>query len=786
MLKRRIVCLGLALLLLLPMVLTGCSKDWDKTTLSFDENYGNVRVPSGEVARNDRFALYWDDDAQCALLEDTTTGVTYMTAPEEYYYYENPADLSFDNEVFSLIRVSYIDVNPINFTVSTMELSSYDDSAKKEEYYPELDENGNPVLDEEGNVIDSYDMVMMETDPTLPRTGVSSELIEGGIRINYAFSDVKISVSLELTLTDKGLQARIPMDRIQENDVYIHEISVLPYFATATNGDDAYLFVPSGGGALIDAKTRLDPVSYAEPVYGEDLSDFTGTAFYVRDQIYLPVFGAHDANSGVLGVIDSGAATAKIYAETASAFTDYSTEFSNVFASFVLRGHEKLTVLGTGNQSTAADSYSDEIAKYDYLSVQYYPLVEDTTYVGMANMYRQHLQDKGYLQNRPESAPALSVSLLGATQTPESFFGIPYDADTATTDAVSAKEITSELNELVGKNGLLVTLKGYGEGGLSDTKIGGGFKLSSVIGKKKDWNALINYGKENNVLMAMDYELVRFTESSKGYNTDKGIAHLPSTMDTEVGTIALNSAVEDEKGTYWYLLRRSLLGEAFQDALESAGKLNVEAVSFDSLSNQAYSDYRDSGYAAKANMDTEVLNLLSKAGENGFKVVSNKANEYAALNADYITETPTYSSKFSAFDAEIHFYSLVFQGYKNLTSPSINTAVNVRDAYLRAVATGMTLQFTLCDTQHDSLQFEANTAYISSVYDFWKDDIAAMVNESSELHAKVGNQAITQYTVADGMSTTVFEDGTTVYVNYTDKDMTCPAGTVPAMGFVYG
>ena len=76
MLKRRIVCLGLALLLLLPMVLTGCSKDWEKTTLSFDENYGNVRVPSGEVARNDRFALYWDDDAQCALLEDTVSGIT--------------------------------------------------------------------------------------------------------------------------------------------------------------------------------------------------------------------------------------------------------------------------------------------------------------------------------------------------------------------------------------------------------------------------------------------------------------------------------------------------------------------------------------------------------------------------------------------------------------------------------------------------------------------------------------------------------------------------------------
>jgi len=786
MLKRRIVCLGLALLLLLPMVLTGCSKDWEKTTLSFDENYGNVRVPSGEVARNDRFALYWDDDAQCALLEDTVTGITYLSAPEEYYYHENPAELSFDNEVFSPIRVSYIDVNPINFTVSTVELFSYDNSAKRQEYYPELDENGNPVLDDEGNVVDSYDVVMMETDPTIPRTGVSSELIEGGIRINYAFPEVKISVSLELILTDKGLQARIPMDRIQENDVYIHEISMLPFFATATNGDGAFMFVPSGGGALIDAKTRKAPVIYSEPVYGEDLADFSGTAFSVKDQVYLPVFGASDANSGMLGVIDSGAATAKIYANTSSIFTDENTEFSNVYASFVLRGHEKLTVLGTGNQTTAADSYSDEIAKYDYLSIQYYPLAANATYVDMANTYRQHLQDKGYIQNRSENAPALSVSLLGATQTPESFFGIPYKADTATTDAKSAKEIASELNELVGKDGLLVTLKGYGEGGLSDTKIGGNFKLSSVIGKKKDWDALINYGKENNVLMAMDYELIRFNEGGKDFSTDKGIAHLPSTLDTEVGTIALNSAVEDEKKTYWYLLRRSKLSDAFTKALESAGKLNVEAVSFDSLSSQAYSDYRDSGYAAKANMDTDVLNLLSQAGEKGFKVVSNSANEYAALNADYITETPMYTSKFSAFDAEIPFYALVFQGYKNLTSPSINTAVNVRDAYLRAVATGMTLQFTLCDEQHDSLQFEANTAYISSMYDFWKEDITAMVKESAELHNKVGNLAITQYSMQDGMSTTVFEDGTTVYVNYTEKDMTCPVGTVPAMGFVYG
>ena len=167
-------------------------------------------------------------------------------------------------------------------------------------------------------------------------------------------------------------------------------------------------------------------------------------------------------------------------------------------------------------------------------------------------------------------------------------------------------------------------------------------------------------------------------------------------------------------------------------------------------------------------------------------MVSTRANAYAALQSDYITETPSRSSQYTVFSEEIPFYALVFQGYKALSSASVNTAMNVRDAYLRAVSTGATLQFTLCDTHHDALQFEQNTAYVSSRYSDWKADIAAMVAESADLHSKVGNQAITSYEKTDGLSKTVFENGITVYVNYTDAAMESPLGTVPAMGFVYG
>ena len=128
----------------------------------------------------------------------------------------------------------------------------------------------------------------------------------------------------------------------------------------------------------------------------------------------------------------------------------------------------------------------------------------------------------------------------------------------------------------------------------------------------------------------------------------------------------------------------------------------------------------------------------------------------------------------------------MFQGYKALTSATINTAVDVRGAYLDAVATGTTLQFTLCNNHHDALQFEQDTAYISIRYADWKDDIAAMVQESADLYDKVGGKAITAYESSNGLTKTVFENGVTVYVNYTDADVSTPLGTVKSMGFIYG
>lgn len=745
MMKRRTFCLFLAILLLLPMVLTGCGNKLTKTTPAFKKNFSTERSANGTVAENDNFKLMWDDGAQCALLYDKANDQWYGSAPYEYYMDTTQIDNLYINyKVYNPLKVSYISVNELNNTIN-------------------------------------LEQAVTSLEGSVEKGGASSKLIDGGVRLTYNFPDQEFTVSLELRLTETGLEARVPMGSIRENGNLIYEISVMPYMVSAAHGDNNYVMIPSGGGALVEAKDRKDEVSKSEPVYGLDHADAVTMIQEISEQVYLPVFGSSANGKGMLGIIDEGAASARVNVIGGDADTGYTA----AYASFCIRGEDNISYRSNTGHERETVSFSDSVVGCKYLSVQYRPLTGGATYVDMANTYRQYLIDEGYLKDRPESVPALSVNFLGSTQITESFFGIPYQTDTVTTTLAQTQSIAAELKELIGGKQLLVTLSGYGKGGLANTTVGSGFKLSNKVGSKKDWNSLLDFAKQNNTVLALNYNLTTFQKGGNGFSVSKSAARNLNGLEAYLRTYSWSQQIEDEDGLQWYMVARSQLGTAMEKAIASGKDLGLSAVSFDSLSNMAYSDFREAKYSNKGLMDTDVSSLLKKAGKD-LQVVSTRANAYAALQSDYITDVPMQSSKYTIYDAEIPFYALVFQGYKALTSATINTAVDVRGAYLDAVATGTTLQFTLCNNFHDALQFEQDTAYISSRYADWKGDIAAMVQESADLYDKVGGKAITAYEQADGLTKTVFENGITVYVNYTDADMSSPLGTVPAMGFVYG
>lgn len=776
MLKRRIVCLLLAMSLLLPMVLTGCSNTTStarKTQAYTGEFDNSVRVGAGEyngvwLAGNDKFNLYWFDDVQCAFIHDFVNDVYFGTVP--YDYFSNPQDNEVAYyELYNPIKVSCLQ-NDAERGITTI-----------------VDLNASSDCIDYGNIV--------------------SELLENGkgIRVTYYFDTEQVAVTLELELTSRGLEARIPLERIQENESHVYEISLLPYMVSAPVATEAsvegdnYFMVPTGGGALIDLSKPLnEKKDYSEAIYGGDKSEPVTMNKAMYGQSYLPIFGVKNGSTGMLGIIGEGAACAYVNASTG----DSEVGYAPIYASFRIRGKESIMYSNAGmNSSKATLVYSEDIANYEYLSVEYIPLVEDASYLGMANAYRQALIEDGYLQTPVEEVPALSVNFLGATRTPESFFGIPYESDTATTTIKQAQTITEDLKGLVGDNKLLVNMVGYGEGGLANYTVGGNFKLSGKVGSKKDLKNYLTYAKNNNVLVSMNYELAQYQSGSTGFAVNDAAYNI-SGLKISFGTYDLSTTIQDEEGNFWYLLSRGKLAKALQKALKANKKLGFEAISLGSLNSVAYSDYRKGEYAAKSQIESNVADMLKQCADNGYKTVASEANLYAALNADYITEVPMSSSKYSVLSREIPMYSLVFQGYKSLSSSSINLATDTQKAYLKAVATGMTLQYTLCDTFHDSIQFDNDTAYISSQYSDWKKDIETMYTKNSyaldsrveiadseysykDLHALVGDQAIVYYEEADGVSTTTFANGVSVYVNYTNEPVQCPLGEIPALSFVY-
>lgn len=741
MTKRKIACLCLAVVLLMPMLFTGCGEEVARPLAHYTEN-SLARAGHNVSVQNENFQLAWQDNYQRFRLVDKTTKKSYYSASLDDY-----------SELNTPLIVHYYDENSISTT--TFAVSGTADCLDYDNY--------------------------------------SSEKIDNGFRVVYSFEEKQIAVTVEYLLREHGVEIRIPMDGLQEENCRIFEIQVAPFFTAVQNDTGSYMMVPSGSGALIKAESSAKgEFEYYESVYGDDLSEPSYIQKRVQGQIHLPVFGSmncdgNDAtpDTGMLGIIEEGAECALVYAKTGGMDRAY----SSVYPAFRIRSKEMVVYNASGQTKSEGTRYSDAVIDEDYLSVYYIPMTtekgEDVTYNGMAARYRQYLQDRGYLKNTASSTPSLSINMLGSTQMTKSFFGIPYQSNVGVTTLAQTKAIVSELKAMLGDKAMLVTLEGYGDGGLAKTEIGGGFELASVVGKQKDLAALVSYAAENGIVLSMDYELAQFQESGSGISVGSDSAMRISSLKSEIGSFQMHTGLLDEDGLSWYLVNRPQLTTLMDKTMQAVKKNGVGAISIGSLNHIVYSDFRDEGYAAMGGFVEDVSAMLQQSHDNGVLVVADAANDYVVLNADYVTEVPLHSTRFNMFAEDIPFYSMVFQGYVPMTSASINLAADPTDAYLKAVSTGMALQFTLCDTLHDATLWDLDTAFVSSRYVDWKDRIGTLVNESADLYAKVGNQSIVRYENHGDVSVTEFADGTIVYVNYADKAVTYDGIQLEANSFIY-
>lgn len=694
-------------------------------------------VSSGAVADNGKFRLIWDSEVGNLILYNNKTESIWASTP--YEFYKNPTDVTdFANTCLS----------------SSLMIVCLDTSNTEKEFY-------------------SYDSVFLNGSAYSVR-------IDNGIRVIYFFDDAGVSVPVDYTLTEKGLNAEILVDQITESGDYrLYKIGLLPYFASAENSSENYAFVPSGSGAIMytDDESR-EARYYSEMVYGTEPSQNFLSEPAKEHPIRLPVFGMKAGNRGIIGVIENAKESAYVNADIGNSLFGY----SGVYASFQVRGTDQAVLKNVSNLNVTAKNSTQYITSVKTASVSYIPLDDGGSYNRMASAYREYLQAKGYLADTEAENTELYLEILGAAKVKKNFLGISYDKVAALTTIEQAQEIVDRVAEQTGTKPV-VTLKGFGKGGIDFSSPAGGYTIDSCIGSRKQLKSLFESFAAASIPTFMDFDLINYTESGDGFSVSRDCAYTANNVPVKDKSYKLVTHFTDSSKITPTLLSRSELPAAGEKLLKAVDKLGVGGVSLATLSNTAYGDYKYQKYYAKSGMAEDATAIINALRKNGVEISVNAANDYAAICAGYISSTPSTSSRYLTLDKDIPFYRMVFKGYISQASEPINLALNPRLELLDAVSCGTALNFTVCSRFDSSLIYGTNSGISGSVFEDIEDSIYDSFKSAHELLSKLSGTTLESYEENGGLVKTVFGNGITVYANRTDSAVKTPVGELEPYGF---
>ena len=259
---------------------------------------------------------------------------------------------------------------------------------------------------------------------------------------------------------------------------------------------------------------------------------------------------------------------------------------------------------------------------------------------------------------------------------------------------------------------------------------------------------------------------------------------------TPVGQRALRYKTEFGTGNGYsnkeYFIMREKLVAAGEKSADTAKKLRLGGLSFNTASAGAYSDYADRKYYVKSGFGADYTKIAEKCRNSGIKLLGDNANAYSAVYSSLITCAPTQSAENDLFTVDIPFYETVFKGYVPMTADAVNLSVEPKTTVLRAAEAGCGLSYTLTARYDKSLMTAKQTLYHSTAFSGLESGIYETVSAYNDYFESIKNAKITSHKILEnGLRKTEFDNGTAVYVNYGSTELTSEAGAVAAGSYIF-
>lgn len=602
---------------------------------------------------------------------------------------------------------------------------------------------------------------------------------EDGFTAKVFWKKYQLGMTLEVTLNEDGVTARIPDESIIEKSdaYYIGTISLYPYMGSSyLDSKEGYMFIPDGNGALIylDDKEGRFNSGYSAMVYGKDVgfvdsevvSLLWGELEMVNDsnKVFAPVYGMAYTQDQMayLAVIEEGAERTSIEASPNGANIDY----NRIHAKFIER---RLYTQPTSNNSTSGSfklveadrSHSDLQIRFLFLNG------ENANYCGMANAYRQYLIEKGDLAVR-EDGYRTRVDFLG-TDRETWLMGTKAIVMTTVEDI---QNIYADL-ESQGVTDLFSVYKGWQKGGIFNLPITS-YKADSKIGGTKDLTKLMQEAQEKDIQLYLYNEALHINPDEQ--NATFNIVKKVNKKKYE------ESTYKDVYETLLYLTpaRSQVLLNKF---MQSYGKQGVNNLALAGITNNLYSYSYSSQFYTRYDCADIYAQTLAQVDEQ-MNLVLEQPYAYLWKYTESFMDMPMYNSSYIYEDADVPFMSIVLKGVMPVYSEYVNFEANKQEFFLKLIETGTYPSFYITQENSADLLYTNSCDIYSSQYSVYRDTILEYAFELKEVNQKVAGAHIVAHEIlGNGITVVTYDNGVQIYINYASTSQKADGLTLEAMSY---
>ncbi len=757
MVKRKYIrfflCMILSVALLLTMSGSVFAVESQDAVVIDDEEETDEMVPIdeielvgySEVAKSGDLTMYANMENGYFYLENSVTGKQWHSVPIDTDYDEVSKGAATRGKVRSQLMISYINREEMELVEYAQEANSNSDS--------------------------------------LQEGGVTAKTITNGIRVEYFFPAIGITVPVEYTLKDGLFYANVILGEIKEEpvgtDMYmLIDITVLPAFGAGNWATEGNLLVPDGSGALVGFNNGAKLASgYQSMVYGKDMSVVNDEKVTSTETIRLPVFGTMIGEDALMGIISKGDGASSITLINGNDRCGYNA-IGSIFHYRVMQAQRnifnKRMIHLVAEPELGIDTYE---VRYEALTG------EDADYIGIATAYREYLiKEKGL--TKQDTTPSFHMDAIGAFEQAATFLGIiPYTEKVPLTTFEQCQTILEDL-KTVGIEDISLRYLGWSNNGMENVKLPKNANALKVLGGNKKLDVLKEYTATKGIDLYTDVDLLTFKKNGNGVKDRKDgirnvfgkITYQPKYMLSTYVTV-LNSA----KTVY---LTPNRIADVATRYLEAMKARELTGVSLSGIGEQCYSDYYEDNAMYRTTYPDMIAKTLQAYKDAGVAMTFDGGNAFVLPYASLITNVPLNSSGYDIFTEDVPFYQAVLHGYIPYTTKSIAQTADPLAIYLSAVESGSELMYIGIYTDAAELFDTAYNHLYGSTWTLWKERAAAQYKEYMPILKKVKDQVIVDHReIAEEVFLTEYADGTQIAVNYNDEAVTVQGQTIPAKGF---